>query len=134
MEKVTELFHVVVQNPVANGYRRAGFSLQKGENQLNSVTAEQLAQIKADIRLAVTHATPMDVNRDALLQGLSQDDKSEQSEKSVGSGVLPTSLTVEQLKAKLTELGATFKPSANKPELVALLEAALQAEKDKEDE
>lgn len=125
MEKVTELFNVVVQNPVANGYRRAGFSLQKGENQLSYITAEQLAQIKADIRLAITDATPMAADDKDLSKGLSQGDKSEQDEKGLGGGVLPASLTVEQLKAKLTELGATFKPSANKPELVALLEEVL---------
>lgn len=125
MEKVTELFNVVVQNPVAAGYRRAGFSLQKGENQLSNITAEQLAQIKADIRLAITDATPMAADGKDLSKGLSQDDKSEQGEKGLGGGVLPASLTVEQLKAKLTELGVTFKSSANKPELVALLEEVL---------
>ncbi|MGX2947355.1 HI1506-related protein [Frederiksenia canicola] len=129
MEKVTELFEVLVQNRVAEGYRRAGFALQKGENQLRGVTAEQLAQIKADIRLAVSHAAPMVADGQALSQGLSQDDKGQQGEKSVGGSLLPATLTVEQLKAKLTELGIAFKPSAHKPELIALLEAALSAEK-----
>lgn len=134
MEKVTELFEVVVQNRVSQGYRRAGFALQKGENQLSGVTAEQLAQIKADVRLVVTHTTPMAADDKGLSKGLSEGDKDSPPSGHLGGGVLPAALTVEQLKAKLTERGIEFKSSDNKPELVALLEAALQAEKGKEDE
>lgn len=126
MENVTELFEVVVQNRVSQGYRRAGFALQKGENQLHNVTAEQLAQIEADTRLAITHSAPMVTEGNQMLsKGLLQDDSGTKTQHNMGNEVLPADLTVEQLKSKLTALNVPFKASSNKPDLVALLEQTL---------
>lgn len=50
-EKV--LIAVSVKSTSPDGYRRAGFGLNHGENQLE-VTEAQLAQLQADCRLAVT--------------------------------------------------------------------------------
>lgn len=51
MEQTNDRYQVVVHNKIKDGYRRAGFELQKGANLLMDVTAEQVAQLKADPRL-----------------------------------------------------------------------------------
>jgi len=43
---------VIVVSSAASGYRRAGFALAKGETELE-VNEKQLAQLKADSRIAV---------------------------------------------------------------------------------
>lgn len=124
MEKVIEMFVVLVANKVADGYRRAGFSLQKGENTL-TVTAEQLVQIKSDPRLAVLNVEPQTQTGENTPKGLSENGEGAEAQRGLDGGTLPADLTVEKLKAKLTELGVEFAGSAKKADLVALLEAAL---------
>ncbi|MCE7638384.1 HI1506-related protein [Vibrio fluvialis] len=50
---------IIVKNAAHAGYRRAGLALQEGENRFDKakVTDAQLAQLKADPRLAVTVET-----------------------------------------------------------------------------
>ena len=124
MEKVIEMFVVLVANKVADGYRRAGFNLQKGENTL-TVTAEQLVQIKSDPRLAVLNVEPQIQTGENTPKGLPENGEGAEAQRGLDGGALPADLTVDQLKAKLTELGVEFAGSAKKADLVALLEAAL---------
>ncbi len=46
---------IIVKNAAHAGYRRAGLALQEGENRFEkaNITDAQLAQLKADPRLAV---------------------------------------------------------------------------------
>lgn len=49
-----EMVGVSVVNTAHDGYRRAGFVLQLGENSLPSVTLAELGVLEADPRLSVT--------------------------------------------------------------------------------
>ncbi|RRN04679.1 hypothetical protein EIM44_04370 [Bibersteinia trehalosi] len=120
----TQLFSAVVQNKVKDGYRRAGISLAKGENVLPSITETQLKQLQADPRLVVTQTEQASLQNGG--KGLSQHSPDDGSKSNLDGGVVPANLTVEQLKAKLTELGVEFKSDALKAELVGLLTTALK--------
>ncbi|MCG6213432.1 HI1506-related protein [Vibrio furnissii] len=50
---------IIVKNAAHTGYRRAGLALEQGENRFDKakVTDAQLAQLKADPRLAITIET-----------------------------------------------------------------------------
>ena len=124
MEKSTPLYDIVVSNKIKHGYRRAGFSLSAGENQIYGVTASQLDQLKSDPRLVVTQTEQASLQEGN--KGLSQHSPDDGGKSNLDGGVVPANLTVEQLKAKLTELGVEFKSDALKAELVALLTAALK--------
>lgn len=120
----TQLFSAVVQNKIKDGYRRAGISLAKGENVLPSITETQLKQLQADPRLVVTQTEQASLQEGN--KGLSQHSPDDGGKSNLDGGVVPANLTVEQLKAKLTELGVEFKSDALKAELVALLTAVLK--------
>lgn len=121
----TQLFSAVVQNKIKDGYRRAGISLAKGENVLPSITETQLKQLQADPRLVVTQTEQASLQEGN--KGLSQHSPNDDKKSNLDGGVVPANLTVEQLKAKLTELGVEFKSDALKAELVALLTTALKS-------
>lgn len=115
-------FLVVVQNRLKEGYRRAGFSFHLGENTLTTVSASQLAQLKADSRLVV-QVTQQTSSAEGG-KGVSKELEGGGEPKSLHTDTPTADLTVltaEQLKAKLTELGIAFKQSATKAELIALL-------------
>ncbi|MDW0617364.1 HI1506-related protein [Mannheimia haemolytica] len=120
----TQLFSAVVQNKIKDGYRRAGISLAKGENVLPSITETQLKQLQADPRLVVTQTEQASLQNGG--KGLSQHSPNDGIKSNLDGGVVPANLTVEQLKAKLTELGVEFKSDALKAELVAILTATLK--------
>ncbi|EEY13313.1 HI1506-related protein [Mannheimia haemolytica] len=120
----TQLFSAVVQNKIKDGYRRAGISLAKGENVLPSITETQLKQLQADPRLVVTQTEQASLQNGG--KGLSQHSPDDGIKSNLDGGVVPANLTVEQLKAKLTELGVEFKSDALKAELVAILTATLK--------
>lgn len=125
MEKATSMYRVVVQNRVRNGYRRAGFALVKGANSLENVSESALLQLKADPRLAVWSVEAMPAqNNPKSPKGLPEDNSGGKGGQKVDLGALPTdlnTLTVEQLKNKLTELNVEFAKNANKAALVELL-------------
>nr|DAY08772.1 MAG TPA: hypothetical protein [Caudoviricetes sp.] len=117
-------FCVVVQNRIKEGYRRAGFSFHLGDNSLATVSASQLAQLKADPRLVVqiTETGSQDGG-----EGLSKEPAGGDEQKQLRTDPPPADLnsfTVEQLKAQLTEKGIAFKQSATKAELIALFAPA----------
>lgn len=127
MDKVTPMYLVVVQNRIRHGYRRAGLALVEGENRLENVSESALLQLKADPRLAVISMEEMPAQSDQnSSKGLSQHSPDDGGKSNLDGGVVPANLTVEQLKAKLTELGVEFKSDALKAELVALLTAVLK--------
>lgn len=121
----TQLFSAVVQNKIKDGYRRAGISLAKGENVLPSITETQLKQLQADPRLVVTQTEQASLQEGN--KGLSQHSPDDGGKSNLDGGVVPANLTVEQLKAKLTELGVEFKSDALKAELMDLLTTALKS-------
>lgn len=133
-ELIEPRFQVVVHNKIQDGYRRAGFALQKGPNLLTGVTETQIAALRADPRLVFGSQDPMPTESieetEKRLQGNADGGEKSRLENSP----LPADLTVEQLKTKLTELGIEFDKSAKKPALVALLETATQTTEPKEDE
>ena len=126
MEK-EQRYQVVVHNKVQDGYRRAGVALQKGPNLLMDITQAQIDQFKSDPRLVFDSQDPMPTEPldDGLPKRLPENGESDETQHSLDGGLLPADLTVEQLKAKLAELGVEFAGSAKKADLVALLEAAL---------
>lgn len=121
MEK-EQRYQVVVHSKVQDGYRRAGISLQQGDNLLKNLTLEQLEQFKADARLVVQEV--LEQGGESGAKGLPENGEAAppQSEQ-LSEGVLPADLTVEQLKAKLKELNVEFAKEAKKADLVALLES-----------
>lgn len=133
-ELIEPRFQVVVHNKVKDGYRRAGFALQKGPNLLMDVTETQIAALRADSRLVFGSQDPMPTESieetEKRLQGNTDGGEKSRLENSP----LPADLTVEQLKAKLAELGVNFDKNAKKADLVALLETATQSIEPKEDE
>lgn len=117
-------FCVVVQNRIKEGYRRAGFSFHLGDNSLATVSASQLAQLKADPRLVV-QITETGSQEDS--EGLSKEPAGGDKQKQLRADPPSTDLnacTVEQLKTQLAERGITFKQSATKAELIALFQPA----------
>lgn len=117
-------FCVVVQNRIKEGYRRAGFSFHLGDNSLATVSASQLAQLKADPRLVVQIT---ETGSQEGGEGLSKEPADSDEQKQLRTDPPSTDLntfTVEQLKAQLTERGITFKQSATKAELIALFAPA----------
>lgn len=134
MEK-EQRYQVVVHSKVQDGYRRAGFALQKGPNLLMDVTAAQIEQFKADSRLVFGSQDPMPTEPlDDLSKGLSQDNSDDKAQHRVDGVLVPADLTVEQLKTKLNELNVAFAKDAKKPDLVALLETAMSSTTSKEGE
>lgn len=133
-ELIEPRFQVVVHNKIKDGYRRAGFALQKGPNLLMDVTEAQIAVLKADPRLVFGSQDPMPTESIEDAEKRLQGNADSGAKSDVVDSPLPADLTVEQLKAKLTELGIEFDKKANKDELVALLEKAPQATEPKEDE
>lgn len=133
MEKATPMYLVVVQNRVRNSYRRAGFALVEGENRLENVSESALLQLKADPRLVVSsEAMPAQSNPKSP-KGLPEDNSGGKGGQKVDLGALPTdlnTLTVEQLKNKLTELNVEFAKNANKATLIELLENSQKAASD----
>lgn len=133
-ELIEPRFQVVVHNKVKDGYRRAGFALQKGPNLLMDVTETQIAALRADPRLVFGSQDPMPTENieetEKRLQGNTDGGEKSRLENSP----LPADLTVEQLKTKLAELGVNFDKNAKKADLVALLETATQSTEPKEDE
>lgn len=118
-------FCVVVQNRIKEGYRRAGFSFHLGDNSLATVSASQLAQLKADPRLVVQIAEQTGDQEGG--EGLSKEPAGGDEQKQLRTDPPPADLnsfTVEQLKAQLTEQGIAFKQSATKAELIALFAPA----------
>lgn len=113
MEQTNDRYQVVVHNKIKDGYRRAGFELQKGANLLMDVTAEQVAQLKADPRLTFGSQDPMPT------------ESIEEAEKRLAKDSKKENMTVAQLQEKLTELGVEFDKSAKKADLVTALETAL---------
>ncbi len=121
------LYQVVVFNKTGKeGYRRAGVSLLKGANLLKNVTQAQIEQFKADPRLVFGSQDPMptestEETEQRLLSEVHSDHSSPQG---ASNTALPDDLTVEQIKALLTEQGVHFSKSAKKAELIALWNAA----------
>ncbi len=113
MEQTNDRYQVVVHNKIKDGYRRAGFSLQKGENLLIDVTHKQLEQLKADPRLIFVSQNPM------LTESIKDTEKPLSTEGNLSN------LTVAKLQEKLTKLGVEFDKSAKKAELLDALETAL---------
>ncbi|MFY1027122.1 HI1506-related protein [Actinobacillus seminis] len=113
MEQTNDRYQVVVHNKIKDGYRRAGFSLQKGENLLIDVTHKQLEQLKADPRLIFVSQNPM------LTESIKDTEKPLSTEGNLSN------LTVAKLQEKLTKLGVEFDKSAKKADLVTALETAL---------
>lgn len=112
---MNELFKVIIQNRIKDGYCRAGRILPIGESQLENVTSEQLAALQGDHRLVVGVPEPMS--------------------KPVDDDILPadlSKLTNEQLKAALTARDVQFDDRAVKADLVALLAAAIKPARDDE--
>lgn len=118
-------YQVVVHNKIKDGYRRAGFELQKGANLLMDVTAEQVAQLKADPRLTFGSQDPMPTDPMPT-------ESIEEAEKRLAKDSKTENMTVAQLQEKLSELGVEFDKSAKKADLVTALETALAAQKDAE--
>lgn len=126
MSEPIKTISVVVKNKTKNGYRRAGFSLQPGDNVLANITVAQFEQLKADQRLVV-----QEVETGEGGKGLPKSNpNNSKSGKQLSWGTLPADLTVEKLKAQLTELGVEFKANAVKAELVELLAQALKAKEE----
>ncbi len=135
MDEITEpRYQVVVHNKIKDGYRRAGFSLQKGPNLLMGVTAAQIEQFKADPRLVFGSQDPMPTESIEDAEKRLQGNADGSAKSNVGGSPLPADLTVEQLKNKLNELNVAFGKDAKKADLVALLETAIQSTEPKEDE
>lgn len=134
MEKATPMYLVVVQNRIRNGYRRAGFALAEGANNLENVSESALLQLKADPRLVVSSVEAMSAQSNPKSpKGLPEDNSGGKGGQKVDLGALPTdlnTLTVEQLKSKLTELNVEFAKNANKATLIELLENSQKAASD----
>ncbi|WP_044469794.1 HI1506-related protein [Mannheimia massilioguelmaensis] len=126
-------YQVVVHNKIKDGYRRAGFSLQKGANLLMDVTEAQIATFKADPRLVFGSQDPMPTESILRAEKRLQGNADGGAQSTVVDNLLPADLTVSQLKAALTEKGVEFADGAKKADLVALLETTTQAETNKTD-
>ncbi|TYB11827.1 HI1506-related protein [Aggregatibacter actinomycetemcomitans] len=133
---MVERFKITVQNRIKSGYCRAGRILPLGESTLSELSAAQVAALQNDPRLVVGQAEPMqeaDTNSNPTPVGEAQDGAAQQvaqqanqadPPKTVDDGGLPAdlnSLTVEQLKAKLSGRRVQFAANAVKSDLVALL-------------
>ena len=135
MDELTEpRYQVVVHNKIQDGYRRAGFALQKGPNLLTGVTETEIAALRADPRLVFGSQDPMPTESIEETERRLQGNADGGAKSNVVDSPLPADLTVEQLKAKLAELDIPFEKKAKKDELVALLETATQSTEPKEDE
>lgn len=112
---------IIVKNRLKDGYRRAGIALSKGDNTFseNELTPSQLHALQNDPRLSVVLDS---IGDNGGSQGLSGNGANSKTESELDNQLVPTNLTVDQLKAKLSELGIEFKTSSKKDELVALLE------------
>lgn len=122
------LYQVVVFNKTnKDGYRRAGLALLKGENTLQNVTSAQIEKLKTDPRLVIQSQTEM-ASENNQAERLSEEHTDRSSSQGMEDSVLPTHLTVDQLKAALTEKGIVFNKSAKKDELIALLTQANQGD------
>lgn len=129
MEK--KLISVLVRNSIKDGYRRAGFSLQKGDNHLENISERQLVALQQDARLSV-------VLRESQTQqgggeGIPKNGQGATSQQNLDdTPASPADLTVPQLKVELESRGIEFAKEAKKDELVALVtEARTQANANK---
>ncbi len=126
-----ELFKVTVQNRIKDGYCRAGRVLPLGDSTLEALTAKQVAALQGDHRLVVGTPEPMASSQAGDNKQVSQDGADGKSSTTMDDGALPAdlnSLTVEQLKAALTERNVPFDNKAVKADLVALLADATAAQ------
>lgn len=119
-------FDVLVKNRIAEGYRRAGMALHKGDNYLEDITQAQLTALQGDARLSVV----VQAGDDAALgsKGLSKNGESDNAQQdlddtsSLSADLAdPKDLTVAQLKAELYTLGVDYAKDAKKEALVALV-------------
>ena len=127
------LFKVAVHNRIKDGYCRAGRVLPLGESTLEALTAEQVAALQGDHRLVVGTPEPMEPNQEGDGKQVPQNGENGTPTKTVDDGALPAdlnSLTVEQLKATLTERNVQFANNAVKADLVALLADAIKPVQD----
>ena len=117
---------IIVKNRIKEGYRRAGLVLAKGDNRFeqHTLTQSQLAALNADPRLSVV----LETREGGRQKGLSGNGENNKNQSDMGNQLVSADLTVDQLKAKLSELGIEFKASSKKDELVALLENSLAQE------
>lgn len=122
-----ELFKIMVQNRIKDGYCRAGRVLPLGESTVEAITAEQVAALQGDHRLVVGTPEPMEPNQGGDAKQVSKNSADTDSSKALDDSALPTdlnTLTVEQLKNALRERGKTFDGNAKKADLIALLSEA----------
>lgn len=92
--EMVEMVGVNVVNTAHEGYRRAGFILHQGENNLPPVTAEVLKALEADPRLAVM-VIASDIDSDAS--------------RGLGDQVISTTVTEEDIPPT-TEEAETIAP------------------------
>lgn len=118
---------IIVKNRLKDGYRRAGIALSKGDNTFSEeeLTPSQLHALQNDPRLSVVLGA---VENYGGGEGLSGNGTGNKTESEMDDKLVPANLTIEQLKAKLTDLHVEFTANAKKAELVALLESALKSE------
>lgn len=103
---------LVVNCAAHNGYRRAGFKLQRGRNTLNEVTEAQRATLAADPRLMIessSEAVPLEKN-------LADKDL--------------TTLKVSELKTLAEGLGVEGFSNMKKEDLIAAIELIKTEDKD----
>lgn len=124
-----ELFKLAIHNRIKDGYCRAGRVLPLGESTLEALTAEQVAALQGDHRLVVGTPEPMASAQAGDNKQVSQDGADGKSSTTMDDGALPAdlnTLTVEQLKAALTERNVQFAGNTVKADLVVLLADAIK--------
>lgn len=128
-----ELFKLAIHNRIKDGYCRAGRVLPLGESTLEALTAEQVAALQGDHRLVVGTPEPMASAQAGDNKQVSQDGADGKSSTTMDDGALPAdlnTLTVEQLKAALTERNVQFAGNTVKADLVVLLADAIKTVQD----
>lgn len=128
-----ELFKLAIHNRIKDGYCRAGRILPLGESTLEALTAKQVAALQGDHRLVVGTPEPMAPAQAGDNKQVPQDGADGKSSTTMDDSALPAdlnSLTVEQLKAALTERNVQFAGNAVKADLVALLADAIKTVQD----
>ena len=128
-----ELFKLAIHNRIKDGYCRAGRILPLGESTLEALTAKQVAALQGDHRLVVSTPEPMAPAQAGDNKQVPQDGADGKSSTTMDDSALPAdlnSLTVEQLKAALTERNVQFAGNAVKADLVALLADAIKTVQD----
>ena len=128
-----ELFKLAIHNRIKDGYCRAGRILPLGESTLEALTAKQVAALQGDHRLVVGTPETMAPAQAGDNKQVPQDGADGKSSTTMDDSALPAdlnSLTVEQLKAALTERNVQFAGNAVKADLVALLADAIKTVQD----